>query len=135
MPKFNFPEFHRIDFVRKDESRWFDLSAAPVGFNRLPADLTIEERQLPVIQAPKIIRGRQEAGKYLFFTGIRPTPHPLVWFGDHRPGKVRKSIIVFCFAPNGRSFTAYYFRSFYVSGEKRERFLAEFIRRFQNDLL
>lgn len=135
MSSFPFPEFIRLDYILQEDPRWYQQSVCPPGFNRLPVELTVEEKQDHNIQAPKVIRGRIRGKEYTFFTGIRPTPDPLVHYGDHYTGRGKKSLILFRFSENSRSFAVYYFRSFHCSGKKRDNFIREFILRLNNGVL
>ena len=99
----NKPEAKILQYVLNPETNWFAQTNCPAGFTKVPAELRVEETQRPdIIGAATIIRSRQVGGRYLFFTGLRPTEFPGLFYGDffeRRPnGAKTNSFVLFHFA-------------------------------------
>lgn len=132
------PDFQRVDYLLlPDSDKWYQRTLAPVGFNRMPEQLTVEETQdRDNIKADKIVRGRQRLNQYLFFTGIRPTPHPRLFVGnDYNSKSKKRSLVLFAFSRDNVSMAVFYFRSIMKKGKPLENFLTQFIKKMETGKL
>lgn len=129
MTSFHFPEAKVLQYRQSDISRWYELSAAPVGFS-IPKDLTIEERQKPeTIRAELLLTSRRINGRTPFFTGLRKMGRERFYYGDHFKAG-RKNLVLVLVSENNRFLTIWYYRGFYPKGEtQRRNFFTEFFRR------
>ncbi len=124
------PETKVLTYQLNTLSNYYELHTQPPGFNRLPKELKVEDTQNPAMKerAKQLIRGRQNNGKYLFFTGLRDTKTTRFYFGDDgytRPQK--KSFVLFHFNNDCTRLTVYYFSGFMPLKPMREQFIQTFI--------
>jgi len=112
-------------------SNYYELHTQPPGFNRLPAELQVQDSQSrPMIErgALQVIQGRIENKKRTFFTGMRPTPDKNTFFGDDgytRPRK--KSFCLFQFNNDCTRLTTHYFPGFTPLKPMREQFIQTYL--------
>ena len=70
-PNSKAPEYKKLVFKFNELSRYYDRVECPLGFEKIPPELKIEETRRPdIILSKTVIHGRISGGKYLFFTGI-----------------------------------------------------------------
>ena len=78
------PDYKKIVYRYNGATEYYETITAPPAFNKLPYDVRIEETQAKgKIQSNLVIRSRIKNGKYIFFTGIRPTSSEYWYYGDH----------------------------------------------------
>jgi len=126
------PDYKKLIFKLNEETKYFDRVVSPMGFEKVPSELRVEETRKPEqIHSKTILHGRMKQGKYSFFTGLIPTNQPQWFYGDHPEyinGQKKKSMILFQFAPGNLSFTMFFFNHWYKEFPKdRNRFIDQFI--------
>ena len=108
------PDYKKIVYRYNGATDYYETIIAHPAFNKLPYDVKIEETQAKnKIQSPLVIRSRIKNGKYIFFTGIRPTSSPYWYSGDQVVwinGKKKQNLILFNLTSDNQVLTAYYFR-------------------------
>ena len=132
---FNSPRAKIITFLLEPETGYYRLISQPPGFNRIPNELKVEDTQRPDILtrgANLTIRGRQRNKRFLFFTGMLPTPFQNVFVGDDgylRPQK--KSMVLFIFSPDSSRLDLHYFQGFTIYPPHREQFIRNYLKRIR----
>lgn len=125
------PESKNHVYQLNNETGYYEKKTSPLGFEKLPLELKVEETRKPdQIHSKLICRGRIKNGKYLFFTGLLPVGGA-VYFGDHYhpTEKQKNSFIIFRFSNNNQVLTIHYFNHFKVYPNKRAKFISEFLKR------
>lgn len=127
-------DYKTVRFLLNVETNYYEKQPDLVPFIKLPNELKVEETHDPAIRrngAEQIIRGRIQNKKYLFFTGLVPSPTRERWYiGNHCEfikGNKKLSLILFWFSSDFKELRAYYFNGFSLYPSERERFLGEFI--------
>jgi len=115
-----------------DETGYYELNSSPLGFDKLPNELKVEDtRQRQQIRSDKICRGRIKDGRYLFFTGLIQVGKGNLYFGDHfefENGSKKNSFILFRFSSDQKEMTIYFFNHFKVYPGKRAKFISDFLK-------
>lgn len=126
------PETKVHVYILNDETGYYVLNSSPVGFDKLPGELKVEDtRQRQQIRSDKICRGRIKDGRYLFFTGMIQVGKGNLYFGDHFEfvnGSKKNSFILFRFSSDQTEMTIYFFNHFKVYPGKRAKFISEFLK-------
>lgn len=122
------PQYQKVHFRLNRDSGYFMLTSAPPGFTAMPDELRHEETQdRKNIQADHVLRGRVRNGKYIFFTGLRPTPSPRMFTGNKLEKNRKRSLILFRFSEKGDELTAFYFPFFLPAGKLLTDIVREFL--------
>jgi hypothetical protein len=126
-------ESKKIVFKLNGETGYYERVSAPIGFEKIPTELKVENTQRREhIRADFICRGRIKNGNYTFFTGLLPVEgSPYIFFGDHyHPNESQKnSFVLFQFSPGNEYMTINYFNHFKVYPNKRGKFISDFLKR------
>lgn len=122
-----------LSYSFNPENGWYLQTSAPPGFIKVSAELRVEETQRPdIIGASTIIRSRQKGGRYEFFTGLRPTEFPGLFYGDffeRRPnGDKVNSFVLFAFSEGNQRLTIHFFNSFKLYPSRRATFIGDYWR-------
>jgi hypothetical protein len=125
----NSPLFFTVQYTLNEVTGYYDLISCPPGFNKTPNELLIEETwNKGQIKSNMVLRGRIEAGKYKYFTGLLPIKENW-YFGDHylitAKGK-QNSLNLFHFTPDSKSFSLMYFPGFKLYPSQRGIFFTQF---------
>jgi|GEM_PF-3573676 len=123
-------------FLLNDENGYYQKVSAPMGFNKIPTELKVENAIREDYQkrgATFIIRSRQVGGKHPFKTGLISTGFKGWYFGDHyHPNEREKnSFCLFHFNEAQTELTIYYFNHVKIYPNERESFITDFVRQEQ----
>ena len=127
------PDCKKLVYKLNSETRYYERISSPLGFEKLPTELKVEETQRKEqINSRLVCRGRIRGGTYTFFTGLLPVEsNSRFYFGDHYHPKEKQknSFILFQFSEGNEYLTVYYFNHFKVYPSKRGEFISGFLRR------
>ena len=128
------PDYKTVRFLRNVTTNYYEKQPDLIQFTKLPDELKVEETHDPTIRrngAEQVIHGRIRNKKYLFFTGLIPSPTRERWyFGNHckfSNGNKELSLILFWFSSDFRELRVYFFNGYNRYPCERELFLGEFI--------
>ncbi|MEK6477182.1 hypothetical protein WJR50_06600 [Catalinimonas sp. 4WD22] len=122
------PPHEIIRYVLDHESGCYNLSFAPVGFNRMPFRLKVERTfNRQKIGSDMVISGSLNGKK--FFTGIRPISEN--WFYGDQLYKGKKYLLLFQFSPDNQELRVYYNLNVYptyksVRAKRVEQFIQSY---------
>lgn len=132
---FNSPRAKIVTFLLESETGYYHLISQPPGFNRIPNELKVEDTKDPRIisqGANQIIRGRQRNKRYLYFSGMRPTPRFNVFYGDDgytRPQN--RSLVLFIFSPDCSRIELHYFQGYMIYPPRIDQFIKNYLERLK----
>ena len=125
------PNVKVIRYQVNPDSKYYELTAQPPGFNKLPKELQVQDSQSkPMIErgALQVIQGRILNKKKTFFTGMRPTPGKNTFFGDDGYSRPQKpSFCLFQFSKDATQLTIHYFPGFMPLKPIREQFIQTYL--------
>jgi len=127
-----FPEAKVCRFEIDPGRGWYVKTSGPAGFTKVPEELRVEEViRRDKINAQTIIRSHQRGGRYEFFTGLLPTKHPGVYFGDiyeFTGGKKINSFCLFTFSEANKRLTIHFFNQYKIYPGRRAKFIEAYLR-------
>ncbi len=128
----------RLIQYRREATGWFVRVPELVPFRKIPDELTVEETQDDTPRrngAGNVIRGRhQRAGRFLFYTGLRPTHRPGWFAGDacEFVGRQKvKSTLLFEFSADYSTLAVHWFDRYHVWPTEVPRLLDNYLRNTQ----
>lgn len=123
------PQYKKIVFRLNSATAWFERVLCPIGFNKVPTELKVEDSQredYKRIGAKLIICSRTVNKQREFQTGLIYTGRKGLYFGDHFHPKEKQanSFCLFYFNEANTELTLYYFNHFKVYPKQREQVIA-----------
>lgn len=127
------PEYQKHVYKVNEVSGYFEKIVAPVGFIKLPNELSLETPQredYKSINVKYILKSRMVKGKRSFLTGLIYAGFGNLFFGDHyHPNESQKnSFCLFRFNQPSSEITVYYFNHYKLYPKRREVFIREFVK-------
>jgi hypothetical protein len=127
------PDYKKVVLRFNSETAWFERVTCPIGFNKVPTELKLEDSQredYKRIGAKLFIRSQTVNKQREFQTGLIYTGRKGLYFGDHfRPKEnPANSFCLFYINESNTELTVYYFNHFKVYPKQRERLIELIVR-------
>jgi hypothetical protein len=127
------PDYKKVVLRFNTETAWFERVACPIGFNKVPTELKLEDSQREDYQnkgAKLFIRSRTVNKQREFQTGLIYTGRKGLYFGDHYHPKEKQanSFCLFYINESNTELTVFYFNHFKVYPKQRERLIELIVR-------
>lgn len=134
--KFSFAEAICLTYNLNTETKYYSISFAPIGFNKLPFVIALEKTLRPeIIRAAWVLTNPHRKGAEGFnemITGLKPTRFPKLFHGNFREFinmEKKISFMLIQFSPDNREMKIHFFNHFKVFPKVQEKFIWDFMQR------